>query len=279
MIKKSNVKNRTLSYPLYLCIKFIIRVLYPKTEFVGSENLPDGPAVIVGNHAKTNAPIACELYFPEKHLTWTAGEMMNVREVPQYAFTDFWSQKPGYIRWFFKGLSYFIAPLASCIFNNADCIGVYHDSRLVGTFRESVKALNEGTRVVILPEHDEPHNNIVCDFQEKFVDVARMYYRKYKQEISFVPMYTAPRLKTVYLGKPVKFDSSAPIDEERKRICKEMMDGITGIARSLPEHTVVPYPNIPEWEYPSNNALTKEFNSNGLSDTKTWTQETCPGLS
>ena len=264
----NNNKNtgKTASYPLFRFIRFMIQVFYPKTEFVGAENLPDGPAVIVGNHAKTNAPISCELYFPEEHLTWTAGEMMDVREVPEYAFTDFWSQKPAYIKWFFKGLSYFIAPFASCIFNNADCIGVYHDSRVVRTFRESVRKLHEGVRIVILPEHDVPHNNIVCEFQDKFVDVARMYYKRYKEEISFVPMYTAPKLKTVYLGKPVKFDSSAPIEEERIRICNSMMDGITDIARSLPEHNVVPYPNIPKKEYPSNKAVTKEFSSNGLSE-------------
>lgn len=246
----------------------MVRVFYPKIQFAGAENLPDGPAVIIGNHAKMNAPIACELYFPEEHLTWTAGEMMDVREVPEYAFRDFWSHKPAYSRWFYKGFSYLIAPLSACIFNNADCIGVYHDSRVTGTFRESIRRLHEGTRIVILPERDEAYNNIVCGFHDKFVDVARMYYRKYKEEISFVPMYTAPHLKTVYLGKPVSFDSSAPIEEERTRICMSMMDGITEIARSLPEHTVVPYPNIPVKEYPSNKDVTKEFDSNGLSDTK-----------
>lgn len=270
--------GHTRSYPLYRFIKFLVRTFYPKTAFSGEENLPDGPAVIVGNHAKMNAPIACELYFPGKHRTWTAGEMMSLKEVPAYAFSDFWSYKPGYIRWFFKGLSYIIAPFSVCIFNNADCIGVYHDSRLVGTFRESVRELNDGARIIILPEHDEPHNNIVCDFQERFVDVARMYYKKYKEEITFVPMYTAPDLKAVYLGTPVRFNSAAPIAEERARICGAMMDGITEIARSLPEHTVTPYPNIPKREYPSNKDITKEFDSNGSFDSPARAQEACAGL-
>lgn len=258
--------GRTRSYPLYRFIKFMVRVFYPKTHFEGTENLPDGPAVIVGNHAKMNAPIACELYFPGTHRTWTAGEMMHLKEVPPYAFTDFWSHKPAYIKWLFKGLSYIIAPLSVCIFNNADCIGVYHDTRVMSTFRESVRMLHEGARIIVLPEHDEPYNNIVCAFQDRFIDVARMYYKRYKEEISFVPMYTAPDLKTVYLGKPVRFDSSAPIDDERGRICRAIMDGITDMARSLPEHTVVPYPNIPKRDYPSNKAITKEFSSNGLSE-------------
>ena len=260
--------GRTRSYPLYRFIKFMVRVFYPKTEIIGTENIPEGPAVIVGNHAKMNAPIACELYFPGVHRTWTAGEMMHLKEVPAYSYSDFWGSKPGYIRWFFKGLSYFIAPFSVCIFNNADCIGVYHDSRIMSTFRSSIKEMHDGARVIILPEHDAPYNNILCEFQENFTDIARMYYRKYKEEISFVPMYTAPSLKKVYLGKPVKFDASAPAKEERKRICACIMDEITDMARGLPEHTVVPYPNIPKKDYPSNKDINKRFDSNGLFDTK-----------
>ena len=256
-----------LSGRVFRIIRFWTKAFYPKTEFKGAENIPDSPAVIVGNHAKMNAPIACELYFPDKHLTWAAGEMMHAKEVPAYAYKDFWSYKPAYTRWFYKGLSYFITPLACSIFNNADCVGVYHDSRIMSTFRSSIKALHDGVRVIILPEHDVPHNNILCGFQENFVDLARLYYRKYKEEISFVPMYTAPALKTVYLGKPVKYDASAPAAEERSRICSYIMDEITEMARSLPEHRVVPYPNISQREFPTNKDINKEFSSDGLSDT------------
>ena len=259
-----------ITYAVFRIIKFFVRLFYPKTEFIGADKIPEGPVIIVGNHAKMNAPIACELYFPGKHKTWTAGEMMHLREIPPYSYRDFWGCKPAYIKWFFKILSYLIALPAYCIFNNADCIGVYHDSRIMGTFRTSVREMRSGTRIVILPEHDVPHNNIVCEFQENFVDVARMYYKRYKEEPSFVPMYTAPALKAVYFGKPVRYDSSAPAEEERARISREMMDAVTAIARDLPEHTVVPYPNIPKSEYPSNKSITKEFDSNGISYSCTW---------
>jgi len=271
------MKNK-ITRLVFIFIKALVRIIYPKTEFIGAENIPEGPVIIVGNHAKMNAPIACELYFPGKHKTWTAGEMMHFKEIPAYSYRDFWGCKPDGIKWFFRILSYLITPLAYCIFNNADCIGVYHDSRILGTFRSSVGELRSGTRIVILPEHDVPHNNIICEFQENFVDVARMYYRKYKEAPSFVPMYTAPALKAVYFGGPIRFDPCAPASEERMRICTEMMDAVTDIARSLPEHTVVPYPNIPKREYPSNKSITKEFDSNGVSYSCAWTQEACTGL-
>ena len=243
---------KRLSRLLYRFIRWIVWVCYPRMRVVGGQNLPGEPCVVVGNHAKTNGPIACELYFPVERYTWCNGEMMHLREVPNYAFQDFWSKKPVSVRWLYRIASYLIAPLSVCVFNNVNCIGVYHDLRVMRTFKETVEKLQGGASIVIFPEHDVPYNNIVCEFQDRFIDVARMYFKKTGRELSFVPMYVAPRLHALCLGRPVRFDASAPPEQERKRICKAMMDGVTELARSLPEHVVVPYPNIPKKRYPTN---------------------------
>lgn len=240
------------SMPIFKCIKALVRLFYPKMEVLGAENLPDEPALIVGNHAQMHGPIACELYFPVNRYTWCAGQMMHLKEVPAYAYADFWSQKPKGVRWFYKVLSYLIAPLSVCVFNNAQTIGVYRDARLRSTFRETVNRLEEGASIVLFPEHDEPHNHILCSFQDKFIDVAKIYHRKTGAALCFVPMYVAPKLKKMYLGKPIRFSAENPIAQERERICKHLMAEITDIACSLPRHTVVPYRNIPKKYYPVN---------------------------
>ena len=170
--------------PLYRLIRWLVWVFYPKTAISGAENLPDEPCVIVGNHTQMNGPIVSELYIPGKHYTWCAGQMMELKEVPAYAYQDFWAGKPRYIRWFYKLLSYIIAPLSVCIFNNAETIPVYHDTRIITTFRETIQRLREGASIVIFPEHDAPHNHILCDFQDKFIDVARFYYKKTGKELA-----------------------------------------------------------------------------------------------
>ena len=136
-----------ITYAVYRIIRFFIWLFYPEIKSEGTGNLPDEAVIAVGNHAKMNGPISCELYFPREHSTWTAGQMMKLREVPDYAYTDFWGEKPAYIKWAFRILSYIIAPLAVCIFNNAKCIGVYHDTRLLSTFRDTVRKLEEGTDI------------------------------------------------------------------------------------------------------------------------------------
>ncbi len=238
--------------PAYKVVKALVRLFYPKMEVVGTENLPDGAAMIVGNHTQMHGPIACELYFPGNRYTWCAGQMMELKEVPGYAYQDFWSQKPKRSRWFYKIVSYIIAPLSVLIFNNANTIAVYHDNRILGTFRETVKKLQSGASVVVFPEHDVPYNHILCEFQDRFIDIARLYYKRTGKELDFVPLYIAPDLKKMVLGRPIRFCATNSHEEERKRICTYLMEQITDLACALPKHTVVPYRNIPKKLYPSN---------------------------
>jgi 1-acyl-sn-glycerol-3-phosphate acyltransferase len=244
--------TKKLSSFLYKIILFLVKLFYPKIKVYGAENLPSEPCIIAANHTQMNGPICAEIYFPRKRYTWCAGEMMHLKEVPAYAFGDFWAQKPKYTHPFYKMLSFIIAPLSVIVFNNAKTIGVYKDKRIMHTFKETLKRLYEGNDIVIFPEQDIKHNHILYDFQEGFVDIAKIYYKRYGKELSFVPMYIAPKLKKVYLGKPIKFSAEAPLEGEMERISEYLMDEITKIAESLPLHTVVPYRNIPKRNYPKN---------------------------
>ena len=172
----------------------------------------------------------------------------------------FFLAKPRYIRWFYRLASYAVAPLSVIVFNNANTIPVYRDARILTTLRTTMNHLVEGANVVIFPECDEKFNNILYQFQEGFVDVARLYLKKTGKELCFVPMYIAPKLRQMHFGNPVRFCGENPIDQERRRICDCMKEAITQIAASLPLHTVVPYRNIPKRDYPMNIPI--EVNNN-----------------
>lgn len=244
--------NKGFSYGCYRVIRWQIWLFYPKMNIEGLENLPQGPCVIAANHAQMHGPVACELHFPGDRAIWCAGEMMHLKAVPDYAYADFWSKKSKCIRWFYRILSYVIAPVSVCVFNHAHTIGVYRDRRIIHTLRDTQSALEQGSNVIIFPEHDVTYNHIVYDFQEGFVDVARRYYKVTGKELPFVPMYIAPNLRGMYLGTPIYFCGEDTIESERKRICTYLMEQITQMAVALPEHTVVPYPNISKKLYPRN---------------------------
>ncbi|MBE7001619.1 MAG: hypothetical protein E7421_02835 [Ruminococcaceae bacterium] len=244
--------KKGFSYICFRVIRFLIWLFYPKITVEGQENLPEEACIVVGNHTKMNGPICGELYFPGKRKIWCAHQMMYIKEVPQYAFTDFWSEKPKWSHWFYKMLSYIIAPVSVCVFTNAKTIPVFRDNRLITTFKKTIGALEEGENVIIYPECYTPHNHIVHQFQDKFIDVAKLYYKRTGKAVCFVPMYVAPDLKKVYLGVPTRFNPEAPMEAERERIVNYLMDEVTAIAVSLPRHRVVPYPNIPKKDYPYN---------------------------
>ena len=246
--------KKELSSLVYRGIRNVVRLVYPKMTVVGEENLPEGTCIVVGNHSQMHGPIAMQLYFPGDKAIWCAGPMMHLKEVPAYAYADFWSQKPRWCRPFYKLLSHIIAPISVCVFNNADTIGVYRDNRIITTFKNTVKRMKMGSRIIIFPETYKSYNQILCGFQDKFVDVARLYCRQTGESVSFVPMYIAPYLRKIYLGKPIAFCPDIPIEEERTRIVQELMSRITEIAEALPEHTVVPYPNLPKKQYPTNHS-------------------------
>lgn len=252
---------------LFKIIKGGIRLFYGHMDVVGLENLPEKHTILVANHAQMNGPIAGELFFPDNCYIWCAGQMMNLKEVPEYAFTDFWSQKPKWMQPFFRLISYIIAPLSVVIFNNARTIAVYHDMRIMSTFKDTIKMLENGANILIFPEKDETKNNILYQFQDKFVDVAKLYYKKTGIELTFVPVYVAPRLHKTYIGKGTTFDSTVlhntatgdahTMAEERNRICTYLSDEITNMARTLPEHTVVPYRNLSKKNYLTNKDITE----------------------
>lgn len=245
--------NNTPSRLIYRVLRFFVARLYcPKPTFEGLENLPDGPCVIVGNHAQMYGPIIAELYLPGDPAIWCAAEMTRLSEVPDYAFQDFWSKKPRWNRWFFRLFSYAIAPLCVCIFNNARCIGVYRDSRVMTTMRKSLEHLEKGGNVVIFPEHEVAHNPILWDFQKGFMNLARLYAHKAQKTLSFVPIYVAPKLGKVVFGKPLPCDPEGPPDARPERVRAALMDAITEMAVAQPRHRVIPYPNMPKRDYPWN---------------------------
>lgn len=242
--------NNPLFRSLYRGIEALVRLVYPKIQIVGAENLPPDGCILVGNHAQLHGPITAVLYIPGTKRVWCAHEMMEMKLVPDYAYEDFWRDKPRSVRWLFRLCSYLIAPIAVLVFHEAPTIPVYRDSRVLNTLKKTVSALENGENVVIFPEGRTPHNQIVNRFQPGFVDAARLYTRRTGKPVSFVPMYLAPALKTLVFGKPIPYEPGSPIGEQ-------LMEEITKLATALPRHRVVPYDNLPKKRHPFSKELTQ----------------------
>lgn len=240
-------KKKSLFFRFFV---LLVRIFYRKRKLIDLENIPNEPCLIIGNHAQAHGPLCSQLFYDRYKYIWCIGEMSKLREVPAYAYKDFWMYKPKYIRWFFKIVSYLIAPICAYLFSRADTIPVYKDSRMRTTINMTLDKLYDGADVIIFPEKHVEFNEIVNEFQTRFIDLAKLYYKKHGIEISFVPMYNAAKLKTIIFGKPIKYDSTLDIDTQREKICKYLKEEITRIAKKLPRHKVIPYGNISKRDYP-----------------------------
>ena len=236
----------------YRIIKGTIRLFYPRFTCEGVELIPEEPVIFVGNHSQMDGPIAGEFYMPVPRKTWCASQMMERKEVAAYAFQDFWAQNPKWTHWFYKGLARAIVPLSVLLFNHAETIPVYRDNRVLSTFRATIQALESGVSVLIFPEKDGEHDNILYPFQDHFIDAARLWYKRSGKALRFVPLYVCRARKTLCFGEPVVFDPTAPLDAERARVCEALRDRIRSTARALPRHRVVPYRPMKKRLYPYN---------------------------
>ena len=236
----------------YRFIKKSLSLCYRRYRFDGLERLPQEPVILVGNHCQAHGPLVGELRMPLARKTWCASEMMEREQVADYAYRDFWSDKPRWSLPFFKALSHAIVPLSVLLFNHAETIPVYRDNRVLVTFRATIQTLESGVSVLIFPEHDARCNQILDDFQEHFIDVARLWYRRTGKALAFVPMFICPALRRVCFGEALYFAPAAPLDEERARIKRELTERITALAVALPRHRVVPYRPQPKRNWPYN---------------------------
>lgn len=230
----------------------VVKLFFGKTEFMDIDKIPNEPCFIIANHSQLYSPIACQLDFPTKKVIWATGEVTNTKDFPKYAQTVFWGSKPKWTKWFYKIISYLLAPIFAYVTSNADVLPVYRDARMLSTFKLTVETIHNGTNVVIFPESPVEFNQIVNEFNDKFVDAARFYYTKYKKELYFVPMYNAAKLKKARFGTPIKYDSTLPIEEQRKIICDYLKNEITALGEGFPLHKVVPFNNINKKDYKNN---------------------------
>lgn len=243
---KNKVNNKKEKGILYKICAFFVKMTYKKPSYEGLDNLPSEPCIIAGNHAQMCGPIGNELYFPTEKRIWCDAPMFDKKVFPKYAYDNFFGGKPNFFQ---KFLIWVLTPIIVRVFNDADAMPVYRDMRIMKTYKSSIDCIEQGMNVVILPECPKEFNEITNKFNEYFVDTARMYYKSTQKELSFVPMYYCKKLKKMLFGVPIKFDGTAPIETERKRICAYLMDEITRLAKTLPVHKVIPFNPIPKKDF------------------------------
>jgi len=227
---------------LFKLVALIARLFFVKKHELRFQEEIDfsTPSIYIGNHATTATPSAIHLYFPGKKRPWVVGDMCSLKTIPKYAKEEFWTNyKP---KWLFqKVLPVLVAPIGYMIMRGAEAIPVYRDGRMIVTIKKTVQSLEDGVNVYIFPEYDQPYSEYHNDFEDGFVNVASVYYRKTKKKLKFYPLYNCFDKRIMSFGVPIEFNPDNSLEEERKRITTYLKENVTKLAREIGPHKVISY--------------------------------------
>ena len=241
----SKDKSKTTLY--YKFARIVARLICPKATTVFEDDIADEPAVFVVNHSNVTGPIMMTLDFPRKHSTWAISFALDRDKCVDYAFHDIFFGRSRKVKWFWRMMARIMSRLLPPILKYSDTIAVYHDKRIISTFKESIAALVGGRDLVIFAESPRRYSEYVNEMQTGFVDVARFYRKETGKMLKFYPVYVERKNRTVSVARPITYDPDVPMSVQREAICGFLRDGIDRMGRSLPDHKPTPF--LPERWY------------------------------
>ena len=133
----------------------MIRLFSRKMKTEWEVPFEEGPCVFVVNHVGAVGPLDMMTKFPlrDKCHPWINDGVLDRKKVPAYVRQDYW-WKPGS---FFepvltRTVPYMAAAVLPPILRSVPYIPVYHDQRIMITFRESIRVLQKDEALIIFPE-------------------------------------------------------------------------------------------------------------------------------
>ncbi|MBG0771041.1 MAG: hypothetical protein H0S82_04995 [Anaerolineaceae bacterium] len=212
----------------------IARWILPRPTLVITESLPIGePVVFVANHEKNYGPAMMQLFFPISYRPWVIYNMLDEDVCKPYIQKTFFDERLKWPRWLSKPATAILTPLLVRLMQATNPVPVYRErpDRIVETFRESIKTLENGENLLIFPEKpkSEPFSNEVNQFFEGFLYLAKLYYRQTGRGLLFCPVSINPKADTISIGKAVRFNADIEFSVESEKVRKHLMEQVAGL--------------------------------------------------
>lgn len=210
-----------MAHGLYRSIRFLLRICTPRMTTVWEEEPEEGAAVFCPNHAGALGPLEMCVHFPlrEKLRPWMNAGMMSARETPAYVRQDYW-WKPGSF-WepvLTRTLPYVAAAIIPPVLRSVPGVPVYHDVRVIKTFRKSIQYLKQGDHLVIFPEQPDGFGSHSPKLNSGFLQIAPMAYRQLGLTLKFYPVHIDCKERVFHVGPPVAYDPEVPLPRQTPRI-------------------------------------------------------------
>jgi len=214
----------------------LFRFLLLRVRLHGVRNLRSrGPLILVSNHAGSYGPLSVITSLPLELYPWVVSETVDARTAARRIQAEFLEAelhlKPPLSAWLARA----IARIAAALMRAIDAIPVYQHSRNIrSTVERSVELLERGKNILVFPEDPARRlNDVLNHFCTGFVHLARQYYERTRRAVLFIPVAVNRGVRAIKVGRPVRFDASAPFAVERDRLKRELEDRVYQLYRSL----------------------------------------------
>lgn len=234
-------KGKRIFGPLFLACRAYWRVTHRRQPVYGMENVGQTPAVFISRHQNLYGPVEIMSWVPLQFRVWTLYKFMTVKECYRHYSGYTYSVRKHFGPVFSKIIAAIVSPFVTVFMRSMGGIPVYRGQRnIIDTFRESVKALNDGENLLIMPERDYLDNSSDAgELYNGFMHIAQMYYKATGKALSFYPVYPCKENGSIYIEKPIAFDPEKPFRAERERIVEALKKELNHLAIEQDFHTEI----------------------------------------
>lgn len=214
---------------LYHRLRKLIRVVTPPMTTQWTVPFDGQPAVFCPNHAGAFGPVDMCAHFPlsDQCHPWLNAGMTDSRLVPAYVRQDFW-WKPGCLLEpiFNMTLPYLAAALVPPILRAVPGVPVYHDARVIKTFRKSVEYLKAGEHLIIFAQQPSGYQSHRLELNKGFLQICPTVYKLLGVALTFYPVHIDYKRRRFIVGAPVKFNPALPLGEQEEIILSTIAAGL-----------------------------------------------------
>lgn len=205
--------------------KKIAKLFIKKVNIINFNDMLEDRAIYVANHSGASGPLNYELYFPKTLTPWGTHEMTeNYKSRWNYLYHTFYRQKLRYKKFKSFCLATSFGLISKMLYNGTGLIPTYQDARLVGTFKKSFQVLNSNNALLIFPENsNEGYKEILEEYNFGFIELAKLYYKKYKFDVPVYNIYFSKRHKTMVVDKPVFINKLLESGKTFKEIAQQFV--------------------------------------------------------
>lgn len=185
---------------LYPLVWLFMRIFHP-WRAVGRENIPEGGALLCGNHTTLGDPIyvVCAVGHKPQFRVLAKAELMKI-------------------------------PVLGYLLKKAGIIGVERGKADVGAVKECMRALKGGEKLLLFPEGTR-----VKEGEDSQAHTGAALFAT-RADVPLIPVYISPRKRlfrktSVVFGKPYKpvYEGRRPTPEDYQRIADDLMERIRAL--------------------------------------------------